>query len=122
MTRYNVVQREVADLLTAVLARVRVAREYLTSCELHPWSRPADLVLKADHGGRAVVDPRRPDHLVVVLNDLSLLAEDQPEGPWQVADVERLVALIENQDHTVHRRIVDRKRSSSAARGRTSLR
>ena len=60
------------------------------------------MVLQADDGGRAVLGPRRPDHLVVVLDHFGLFAEQEPEGPRQVTDVERLVVLVQNEYDAVH--------------------
>ena len=69
------------------------------------------MVLEPDDGRRAVFRPRRPDHLVVVLDHFGLLAEHEAEGPRQVADVERLVVLVQNEHDTVHRgrRIAERR-------------
>jgi len=39
---------------------------------------------------------------VVVLDDLGLLAEQEPERPRQVAHVERLVVLVQHEHDTVH--------------------
>ena len=97
------VEREVVGLAPAVLARVAVAAEYLAARQLHARPRPANHMLEADDGWRAVLDPRRPHHLVVELDHLGLLTEEEPEGPWQVADVERLVVLVQNEYDTVHR-------------------
>src|SRR5439155_23971168 len=44
----------------------------------------------------------RPDHLVVVLDDLGLVPEDKPKCPRKIADIQRLVILIEDQDHPIH--------------------
>jgi hypothetical protein len=82
---------------------VWVTCEYLASAELHARKGPADEVLQPDDGRRAEFCPRRPDHLVVVLDHFGLIAEHEPEGPWQVADVERLVVLVQNEYDTVHR-------------------
>ena len=81
------VEREIVRLVAAVLAGVAVTGEDFAAGQLDAGPGPADLVLQADDGGRTVLLPRRPDHLMVVLDDLRLLAEDQPEGSWQVADV-----------------------------------
>ena len=89
-------------LPAAVLAGVAVAREDLATGQLDPRSRPADEVLEADDGGRAVFGPRRPDHLVVVFDHFGLLAEHEAEGARQVADVERFVVLVQNEHDTVH--------------------
>jgi hypothetical protein len=39
---------------------------------------------------------------VVVLDHFGLLAEHEPEGPRQVADVERLVVLVQHEHDAVH--------------------
>ena len=101
---HDVVERQVVRLPAAVLAGVAVAGEDLAPGQLDPRSRPPDQVLEPDHGGRAVLGPRRPDHLVVVLDHFGLLAEHEAEGPRQVADVERFVVLVQNEHDTVHRR------------------
>ena len=102
VARHHVVERQVVGLAAAVLAGVPVAREDLATAELHARPRPADEVLETDHGGRAELRPRRPNHLVVVLDHLGLLTEQQSEGPWQIADVERLVVLVQNENDAVH--------------------
>ena len=66
---------------------------------------PADEVLQTDDRGRAVFGPRRPDHLVVVLDHFGSFAEHEPEGARQVADVERLVILVEDQDRCVEQAV-----------------
>src|ERR1035437_5185736 len=106
MPRHDVVQGEVVGLPAAVLAGVRVTVEDLPARQLDAGPRPAGLVLKADHGRRAVVDPRRPDHLVVVREHLCSLAEHQPEGAWQIAHVERFIVLVQDQDDALHARIL----------------
>jgi hypothetical protein len=40
---------------------------------------------------------------VIELDHFGLLAEEEAEGPWQVADVERLVVLVQYEYDTVHR-------------------
>ena len=102
MARHDVVEGQVVRLAAAVLAGVPVAGEDLAAGQLDARPRPADLVLEPDHGRRAVFGPRRPDHLVVVLDHFGLLAEDEAEGPRQVADVERLVILVQHEYDTVH--------------------
>ena len=52
--------------------------------------------------GARIFRPRRPDHLVVVFDHFGLLAEHEAEGARQVADVERLVVLVQNEYDTVH--------------------
>ena len=101
---HDVVEGQVVRLPAAVLAGVPVAREDLAARQLDPRPRPADEVLEPDDGGRAVLGPRRPDHLVVVFDHFGLLAEHEAEGARQVADVERLVVLVQNEYDTVHRR------------------
>ena len=103
VARHDVVEGQVVRLAAAVLAGVPVAREDLAPRQLDARPRPADQVLEADDGGRAVLGPHRPDHLVVVLDHFGLLAEHQAEGARQVTDVERLVVLVQNEYDTVHR-------------------
>ena len=103
MARHDVVEGQVVRLPAAVLAGVPVAGEDLAAGELDPRPRAADQVLEADDGGRAVLGPHRPDHLVVVFDHFGLLAEDEAEGPRQVTDVQRLVVLVQNEYDTVHR-------------------
>src|SRR5436189_36425 len=79
-----------------------IADEDLAARQLHARSRPADEVLEADDGRRAILGPRRPDHLVVVFDHFGLLAEHETEGARQVADVERFVVLVQNEHDTVH--------------------
>ncbi len=102
MARHDVVEGQVVALAAAVLAGVPVPGEDLAPAQLDPRARPPDEVLEADDRGRAVLRPRRPDHLVVVLDHFGLVAEHEPEGPWQVADVERLVILVQYEHDAVH--------------------
>ncbi len=103
MAGHDVVERHVVGLAAAVLADVAVAREDLATRQLDPRSRAPDEVLEADDGGRAELRPRRPDHLVVVLDHFGLLAEQEAEGSRQVTDVQRLVVLVQNENDAVHR-------------------
>ena len=103
IARHDVIQGQVVRLAAAVLAGMAIAGKDLAAGQLDPRPRPADQVLQPDDGGRAVFGPHRPDHLVVVLDHFGLLAEHEPEGPRQVADVERLVVLVQNKYGTVHR-------------------
>jgi hypothetical protein len=96
------VERQVVRLAAAVLARVSVSREHLAAAELHARSRAPDEVLQPDDGGRAELRPRRPNHLVVVLDHLGLLTEQEAEGPRQITDVQRLVVLVQNENDAVH--------------------
>ena len=102
MARHDVIQGQVVGLPAAVLAGVPVAGEDLSTAELHPGPGSADHVLEPYDGGRAELRPRRPDHLVVVLDHLGLLPEQQSEGPGQIADVERLVIVVQNENDAVH--------------------
>src|SRR5205823_1727241 len=109
------VEGQVVRLTTAVLARVVVTDEDLTPRQLHPWPRALDVVLQPDDGWRAVVNPRRPDDLVIELDHFGLLAEQQAEGSRQVADVERLVILVQHEHYAVHRAGENSRRTNEAA-------
>jgi hypothetical protein len=102
MPRHDVVEGHVVGLPAAVLAGMPVAGEHLAPGQLDARPRPLDQVLEADDRGRAIFGPRRPNHLVVVLDHFGLLPEDESEGPRQVADVERFVVLVQNEHDTVH--------------------
>ena len=84
----------------ATMNRARTAEACVRS--LAGQTRPPDLVLEPDDGGRAELRPRRPDHLGVVLDHFGLLAEEEAEGAGQVADVQRLVVLVQNENDAVH--------------------
>src|SRR5439155_10989336 len=116
MTRDDVVERQIMRLPPAVLAGVAVAGEDLAPAQLDPRPGPADLVLEPDDGRRVVLGPRGPDDLVVVLDDLGLLAEHEPERPRQVADVQRLVVLVQDEDDPIHRGAHDTKNRPSCRR------
>jgi phosphate transport system protein len=103
----------------AEMVYYQITGEDLASRQLHPGSRAPDQVLQADDRGRAVFRPRRPHHLVVVLDHFGLLAEHEPEGPRQVADVERLVVLVQNENDAVHAR-EDSKNTGSCPRARAA--
>ena len=90
-------------LLAAVLADVAVAGEDLAPRQAHARARPPDAVLELDDRRRAQDGRRRPDLGVVVLDDLGLLAEDEPERPAEVADVERLVVGVQEKDDAIQR-------------------
>ncbi len=104
MARDDVVERHVVRLATAVLARVPIAREDLPPRELDARPRSTDQVLESDDGRRAILGPRRPDHLMVVFDHFGPFTEDETKGPRQVADVERFVVLVQYEYDTVHRR------------------
>ena len=103
MARHDVVEREPGDVPAAVLARVAVADEDLASREPDARPRSLDAVLEPDDRGGAQHRARRPDLGVVVLDDLGLLAEDEPERATQVAHVQRLVIRVEEKDDAIHR-------------------
>ena len=52
--------------------------------------------------GRVELAGHRSDDLMVVLEDLGLGPEDEPERPRKVRDVQRLVILVQDKDHPVH--------------------
>src|ERR1035437_756395 len=106
MARDHVIDGQVSALATTVLAGVAASVEDLAARQLDARPGPADLVLEADHGRRAIFRPRRPGQLVVVLEHFGPLSEYQPESTRQIAHVERLIVLIQNEDHAVHERIV----------------
>ena len=99
----DVVQRQVVRLPAAVLAGMPIAGEDLAPAELDPGAGAPDLVLEPDHRRCVVLGAGRPDHLVVVLDDLGLLTEHEPERPRQVADVEGFVILVQDEHDAVHR-------------------
>src|SRR5438309_1203957 len=99
----DVVQRQVVRLPAAVLAGMPIAGEDLAPAELDPGAGAPDLVLEPDHRRGVVLGAGRPDHLVVVLDDLGLLTEHEPERPRQVADVEGFVILVQDEHDAVHR-------------------
>ena len=103
MAGHDVVERQVVGLAAAVLAGVPVAAEDLAPGQLDPRPRAADLVLEPDDRGRLVDGADRADLGVVVLDDLRLGAEHQPERPRDVADVQGLVVLVQHEHDPVHR-------------------
>src|SRR6266567_1092265 len=97
----DVVDGEVAAAAPAVLARVPVPGEDLAPRELHAGARPLHQVHQADDRRRRDRHARRVDDLVIPLEELGLVRTEQVEGAPDVADVERLVVLIENQHRSV---------------------
>src|SRR5450759_6015119 len=96
MARHDVVQSQVAGLAAAVLAGVAVSNEDFPPRQPNARPGPPYLVLEADDRRRAIVLARRPDHLVVVLENFGPQPEHQPEGTRQIAHVERLIVLIKD--------------------------
>ena len=112
VAREHVVEGEVVRLPAAVLAGVAVAAEDLAPGELDARPRPADVVLEPDDRRGAVDLPDRADLGVVVLDDLGLGPEHEAERPRDVADVQGLVVLVQDEHDPVHR-----PNDSSTARG-----
>src|SRR6185369_11008939 len=121
MAGHDVIERQVVALAPAVLAGVAVTGEDLAPAELDPRPGPADLVLEPDDRRRVIFGTRRVDDLVVVLDDLGLLAEHEPERPRQIADVQRLVILVQDEHHSVHRwRTIPRTETRARTSARTT--
>jgi hypothetical protein len=59
-------------------------------------------MVKPDDRRRSENLRRRADVVVVVLDDFCLLAEDKAERSSYVADVERLVIVVEQKYDAVH--------------------
>src|SRR4051812_1718013 len=102
MARYDMVERQVGGLRSAVLAGVLVADEDLAPAEPDARSRSLDPMLKPDDARRPEDGRGRSDVVVVVLDDLGLLCEDEAEGAPDVAHVQRLVIGIQQQYCAIH--------------------
>jgi hypothetical protein len=89
------VQREVARLLTAVLAGEAVAEENVASGEAPLGAWPTDEVDQADDGGDFEDGGRAVEVTPAVLDYFGFTAVDQYESAPDVADVQRLVVLIQ---------------------------
>ena len=97
MLGHHVVDGQVAPHRAAVLARVPVAAEDLATAQLDTGLRSLDVVLEPDHGGRGDGHRHGVDDLVVASQELGLFRTEQPECAPDVADVERLVVLVQDQ-------------------------
>jgi hypothetical protein len=91
-----VVQRQVPRLLAAVLAGEAVAEEDIAAGEAANRSRSANEVDEADDGGDFEEQCRAVEVTAAVLDDLSFAAINQYESAPDVANVERLVVLVEH--------------------------
>jgi hypothetical protein len=95
--RYDVVQGQVARLPAAVLAGIAVALEDLLTTEAHLRSGSLDHVDEADDGRQSEDKGGAAESPSALLQHLSLASVKQDEGSPGVADVERLVVLIEDE-------------------------
>ena len=102
VTRNDVVQGQIVRLRAAVLARVLVAEEDLAPAESHPRARPLYAVLQPNDRRRPKDLRGRADVVMVVLDDLCLLAEDESKRPSDIADVEGLVIRVKKQYDAIH--------------------
>jgi hypothetical protein len=94
-----VVQRQVALAATAaVLAREVVAVEHLAPGQPHLRPGALDQVDQPDDGRQVEGVVRRAQEARRMLEDFRFAALDQNERAADVADVQRLVVLIQDQD------------------------
>src|SRR5690554_2192052 len=96
------VNGEVVAADAAVLAGVMVADKDLAAGELHAWPGATDEVGQPDDGGGGIDVAGRGDADEALFKNLGLPTEDEQEGPSNIADVERLIVLIEHQYGVIH--------------------
>ncbi len=87
----------------AVLAEVPVAGEDLAARQTDTRAGALDAVLQLDDRRCSQHLRGRADLGVVVLDDLRLRTEDEPERPAQIADVEWLVVGVQKKDDAIQR-------------------
>jgi hypothetical protein len=97
IAREDVVQGEVSRLASAVLAGVAVAQEDVAAAEASAGARSSDYVDEANNRGDLKNEGGATKVASPVLQHLGLASAHQDEGAAGVADVKRLVVLIENQ-------------------------
>ena len=113
-TRYDVIDGEVRALLPTVLAAIVVAPEDFAFGEFDARMRPPDEVAQADDAGAREQGVDRADMAASVLDDLGFADHDQADGPPRVADVQRLVVSIEDQNRFVHGSLTEDVRTPAA--------
>jgi hypothetical protein len=84
-------------MLAAVLTGIVVAAEYLLAREAHLWPWPLDHVYQANDRRQQEGVAGAAEIAVPVLQHLRLASIDQHKGPPGVADVQRLIILIQDQ-------------------------
>jgi hypothetical protein len=97
IAREDVVKGEVTRAASAVLAGVAVTQEDIAAAEASARLRSSDNVDEANNGGDLKNEGGATQVAPPVLQHLGLASVHQDEGTTRVADVERLVILIENQ-------------------------
>jgi hypothetical protein len=93
----DVIKGEVSRLASAVLAGVAVAQEDVAAAEASAGSRPSYYVDEADNRGDLKNEGEATQVASAVLQHLGFASAHQDEGSASIADVKRLVVLIENQ-------------------------
>src|SRR3954454_12354783 len=98
--RDHVVDREASRLAPAVLARPGVASEHRLTGDLAPVhvARDAHVADEPDHAGSLKREAFRVKRSLAALEDLRALLQHQHGGPSDVADVDRLIACVQDQD------------------------
>jgi hypothetical protein len=102
MARNDMIERQVIGSAAAILARECIAQEDFLPGELDASARSPNEADEPDDGRVGVRLMRRRNQRIVRFEDLGFASENQHDGAASVANVERLVVLIENQDRFVH--------------------
>ena len=100
----DMVEGEIGSGRAAVLAGVAVACEDFAAGEAHDGARSADEVDHADDAGDGILGGDGAEQgggAIEVVDHFGLAALDEHEGAAHVADVQRLVVLVEYQDRLV---------------------
>ena len=83
-------------LFAAILAGVVIARKNPLAGKFGIWAWSFDYLSQANHGWGNHGKRCAPDNAGVLLNNLSLAVENQHDGPFDPADVERFIILVEH--------------------------
>jgi hypothetical protein len=102
----DVVEGEVVSGPAAIDARPTVPGEDLLACEADAWARSLDHVKEANDGGEDEGVRSRVEDAGSRLEDLGFPTQHQHERAADIADVERLVILVQHEDGygALHRR------------------
>jgi hypothetical protein len=101
VSRYYMVDRELMHLLTAIHAREMIALEDLTPRETHFWAWPADHVDESDYRRSRIRHGCGPKQALALFEHLRLAMIEKDEGATNVADVQRLVVLVQNKNRGI---------------------
>lgn len=96
------IDRKVMRANAAILAGVMIADEDLAAREFYPGSGTPDEVPQTDDRGSGVHVARSCDAGHVLLEDIGLPTDDQNERTPDIANVERFVVLVQDQNGVIH--------------------